>query len=297
MASNQAKQSGLSSSIKHSRAYWGQRLTDLTLLAPAFVLLSLFYFVPIVLILAVSLTEPTLGFANYTEMVLSAPLRNIFATTFKVSAQASFISLLFGYLIAFVLVSSGPRMSRTILVLVWVPFWISTLVRAFSWIVILRSNGLLNNALQAIGLTRQPLDLMFNERAVLIGVVHYLIPLAALTMYAQMRSIDGRYVRAARGLGASPFAAFLLVFAPLSLPGVIAAAILTFISVLGFFITPAILGGGKSLMIAEYISFLISQTLNWGLGTTLAVGLMIAVFALLGLLSRLVNVDQLYGAR
>ena len=166
-----------------------------------------------------------------------------------------------------------------------------------SWIVILRSNGLLNNALQTIGLTKEPLDLMFNERAVLIGMVHYLIPLAALTMYAQMRGIDGRYVRAARGLGASPFVAFLLVFAPLSLPGVIAAAVLTFISALGFFITPAILGGGKSLMIAEYISFLITQTLNWGLGTTLAVGLMIAVFALLGLLSRLVNIPQLYGAR
>lgn len=269
---------------------------SIALLSPALVLLAFFYFLPILQILLVSFTQPQPGLENYAELVTSPPLRRIFATTFRVSALTTAISLLLGYVIAYGLVTSGSRMSRIMLILILLPFWISILVRAFSWMVILRSSGILNNLLLALGLIQEPLDMMFNERAVVVGMVHYMVPLAALTMFAQMRGIDRRYVQAARGLGASPFVAFARVFAPLSLPGVIAAAILIFISALGFFITPAILGGGKSLMIAEYISFLITQTLNWGLGTALAVSLAVAVFALLGILSRVVNIRRLFGA-
>lgn len=269
---------------------------DIALLAPALILLTVFYFLPILQILLVSFTQPQPGFGNYAELATSPPLRRIFATTFRVSAITTGISLLLGYVIAYGLVTSSSRTARIMLILILLPFWISILVRAFSWMVILRSSGLLNSTLLSLGLVQEPLDMMFNERAVVIGMVHYMVPLAALTMYAQMRGIDRRYVQAARGLGASSFVAFFRVFAPLSLPGVVAAAILIFISALGFFITPAILGGGKSLMIAEYISFLITHTLNWGLGTTLAVTLTVAVFALLAVLSRVINFRRLYGA-
>jgi len=271
--------------------------TDIVLLSPAILLLVVFYFTPILQILLVSFTEPRPGISNYVELFSSPPLQRIFGTTFRMSAITTFIALLLGYIIAYGLVTISSRAARIMLILILLPFWISILVRAFSWMVILRSNGFLNSSLLSLGIVQEPLDLMFNERGVVIGMVHYMVPLAALTIYSQMRGIDYRYVRAARGLGASPLTAFLQTFAPLSLPGVIAAAILLFISALGFFITPAILGGGKSLMIAEYISFLITQTLNWGLGTALAVVLTIGVFVLLGLLSLFVNLRQLYGAK
>jgi putative spermidine/putrescine transport system permease protein len=267
-------------------------VADVLLLLPAAGLLLVFYLFPILNVLVVSVVEPRLGLGNYVELFSSPPLRTIFGTTFRIAAETTCTSLVLGYSIAYALVQGA---SRLLLLCVLLPFWISTLVRAFSWMVILRSKGLLNSALSALHL--QPLNLMFNEPAVVIGMVHYMVPLAALTMYAQMRSIDLRLVQAARGLGARPLEAFLRVFLPLTVPGIIAATVLIFISASGFFIIPAILGGGKSLMIAEYISFLITQTLNWGLGTALATTLALLVLALLGILSKFVKITQLFGGR
>jgi putative spermidine/putrescine transport system permease protein len=261
------------------------------------VLLGAFYLFPLVEILRISLVEPKPGLGNYVQLLTSAPLRHVFATTFRISATTTLIALMLGYLVAYVLVHGSTRQGKLMLVLVLLPFWISTLVRAFAWIVLLRGQGLINSLLVSLGLTSQPLDLMYNDVGVVIGMVHYMVPLAILTIYAQMRGIDGRLVRAARGLGAGPLEAFLRIFFPLTIPGIVAAAILIFISSLGFFITPALLGGGKSLMIAEYISFLISDTLNWGLGTALASTLAITVFILLALLSRLVDLRHVFGGR
>jgi putative spermidine/putrescine transport system permease protein len=272
-------------------------LGDLALLLPAVALLGVFYLFPLFEILRISLVEPRPGLGNYVQLLTSAPLRQVFITTFRVSALTTAIALVLGYLVAYVLVHGSARLAKLMLVLVLLPFWISTLVRAFAWIVLLRGQGLINNLLLSLGLVGQPLDLMYNSVGVVTGMVHYMVPLAILTIYAQMRGIDGRLVRAARGLGAGPLEAFLRVFLPLSLPGIVAAAILIFISSLGFFITPALLGGGKSLMIAEYISFLISDTLNWGLGTALASTLAITVFALLALLSRTVDLRHVFGGR
>jgi putative spermidine/putrescine transport system permease protein len=248
-------------------------------------------------ILRVSVTEPKFGLQNYAELIASAPLRRIFSTTFRVSAETTAISLLLGYTVAYVLAHSTPRAAKLMMIFVLLPFWISALVRAFAWVVFLRSHGLVNSALLALGVVDSPLDLIFNETGVLIGMVHYMIPLAAMSIYAQMSGLDGRLMIAARGLGAGPLEAFLRIYFPLTTPGIVAAGMLIFISALGFFITPAILGGGKSLMIAEYISFLISETLNWGLGTALAVSLLFLVFGLLVILSRLVDFKTLFGAR
>jgi len=176
------------------------------------------------------------------------------------------------------------------------PFWISVLVRAFSWVTLLRNNGLINQALLDAGLIAEPLALVRNELGVIIGMVHYMTPFAVLPLYANMRGIDPRLVAAARGLGASPLAAFARVFLPLSLPGIIGSGVLVFIFSLGFYVTPAILGGGKVLMVAEYISLQITETLRWGLGSMLASTLLIAVFAVMALLSRFVNLRRLFGA-
>ena len=126
-------------------------------------------------------------------------------------------------------------------------------------------------------------------------MVHYMVPFAVLPLYANMRGIDLRLVSAARGLGASPWEAFLRVFLPLSLPGIIGAGVLVFIFSLGFYVTPAILGGGKTLMVAEYISLQITETLRWGLGSMLASTLLISVFAVMAILARFVNLRRLFG--
>jgi putative spermidine/putrescine transport system permease protein len=148
-----------------------------------------------------------------------------------------------------------------------------------------------------MGLITQPLELLYNEIGVVIGMVHYMVPLAVLTLYGQMSGIDRRLVPAARGLGAGATAAFLRIYLPMSLPGIVAAAILVFVFSLGFYITPALLGGGKTLMAAEYISLMVKETLNWGLGTALASTLMLIVFALIAVLSRVVDLRQIFGSR
>jgi putative spermidine/putrescine transport system permease protein len=176
-----------------------------------------------------------------------------------------------------------------------VPFWISILVRAFAWILLLRAEGLINNLLIALHVIDDPLDLLYNEFGVIVGTIHYMIPIAVLTLYGQMEGIDRRLLTAARGLGAGPFFAFRTVFLPLSIPGIVAATILIFINGIGFFIIPALLGGGKTLMLAEYIGLLITTTVNWGLGTTLATVLVLIVLGLLFTMSRFVNLRRALG--
>ena len=182
------------------------------------------------------------------------------------------------------------------LVLVLLPFWISILVRSFAWIALLGPQGPLNSALLAWGIVDDPVRLMRNETGVLIGMVHVMVPYAVLTLYANMRGIDGGLVSAARSLGASRWQAFRMVFLPLTVPGLVGAGLLVFILSLGFYITPALLGGGKVLMIAEYIAIQINDTLRWGLATMLATTLMIAVLGTLWALSRVVDVKRLFGA-
>jgi putative spermidine/putrescine transport system permease protein len=177
------------------------------------------------------------------------------------------------------------------------PLWISVLVRAFAWVTLLRREGLVNTALMSTGLLDQPLALIWNELGIVIGMVHYMLPFGILPLWSAMRDIDRRFIAAARGLGASRFEAFWRVFLPLSLPGVVGAGLLVFIFSLGFFVTPAILGGGRTLMIAEYISVQILDVVRWGPGTMLASTLVIIIAILLAALGRVVDFKKLFGAK
>ncbi len=176
-----------------------------------------------------------------------------------------------------------------------ISFWISVLVRTFSWIMLLGRNGLLNNGLIEMGLISQPIPFVRNELGVLIGMVHYMIPYAVLPILAAMQGIDGRVLQASRNLGASPTQTFWRVYLPLTKPGVIAGALLVFILSLGFYVTPAIMGGGKVLMVAEYISVQILVTLKWGTAAMLAVLMLASVLALLYVLSRFMKLSAALG--
>ena len=186
------------------------------LVMPALMLLVVFYLYPLVQILRVSFVEPVPGLGNYALLATSAPIQRILLTTLRIGALTTLISLLLAYAIAYALAHASDRRRRLMFLCVLVPFWISVLVRAFAWVALLRSQGLLNNTLVAIGLITQPLELLYNEIGVVIGMVHYMVPLAVLTLYGQMSGIDRRLVPAARGLGAGATAAFLRIYLPMS---------------------------------------------------------------------------------
>jgi putative spermidine/putrescine transport system permease protein len=266
------------------------------LVAPALLLMLVFYILPVLSVLLISVTEPEPGLGNYALLATSGPIHRVLATTARISAITTAVTLVLGYVLAYGLVHAGPAARRWLLLGVVLPLWVSVLVRAFSWVTILRRQGLLNTALLELGLVEEPLRLLFNEFAICLGMVHYMLPYAVLPLFASMRGIDLRLVAAARGLGASRFAAFRRVFLPLSLPGIVGAGVLVFIFSLGFLVTPAILGGGRTRMIAEYMSWLILERLQWGPGTMLATVLAAAVLLLLWMLGRVVDLRRLFGA-
>ena len=262
---------------------------------PALLILAVTYFYPLVHVLSTSLTEPTPGLGNYTGLASDFNAQRIIFTTLRISLTATFVSVVLGYVVAYAMVTGSRRFRLLIFACVMVPFWISILVRTFAWILILRSEGLINNALVALHVIDDPIDMLYSEFGVLVGTIHYMIPIAVLTMYGQMEGIDRRLLTAARGLGAGPLFAFRTVFLPLSQPGLVAATVLIFINGIGYFIIPALLGGGKTLMLAEYIGLLITTTVNWGLGTALATVLVMIVMALLFVMSRFVDIRRSLG--
>jgi putative spermidine/putrescine transport system permease protein len=268
--------------------YW------LTLL-PAFALLLGLYLLPLLGVVWISVTEPRPGLSNYELLLTSASVQKALWTTGRIALVTTVVTLLLGYLVAYAMRVAGGAAQRWMLFCVLFPFWISVLVRSFAWITLLRGEGVINTALRAAGIIEEPLPLARNELGVVIGMVHAMLPYAILTLYANMRGIDLRLMAAARGLGASRFGAFRKVFLPLTKPGILGAAVLVFILSLGFYVTPAILGGGKTLMIAEYVALQINETLRWGLGTMLATTLALSVLGLVLALSRVMDVKRLVG--
>lgn len=273
------------------------RLGYWLLIAPALGAMLVFYVWPLVQVLWLSVTEPYPGLQNYERLFESRVIHRIWWTTLEVCVLTTAVTVVLGYVVAYAMTIVGEGQRTGMMFCVLLSLWLSVLIRAFAWVMLLRGNGVVNEGLMAIGLVDEPLRLVRNEIGVLIGMVHFMLPLAVLPIYANMTGIEARLVSAARGLGASPARAFLLVFLPLSKPGIIAATILVFVFSLGFFITPALLGGGKVVMISEYIRVSFEETLRWGQATMLSTVLLFAVFLALGLVARLVDLRQVFGAR
>ncbi len=271
------------------RRYW-------LVVLPALLMLLALYFVPLGNVLLTSVTDPKPGLQNYGLLFTSAAVQNVMLTTLRIASVTTFLALLLGYVVAYAMRGANTATQRLMLVLVLLPFWISVLVRSFAWIALLGTQGPLNSALVAWGVVDEPVALVRNETGVLIAMVHVMVPYAVLTLYANMRGIDAGLVSAARSLGASRFQAFRMVFFPLTAPGLVGAGLLVFILSLGFYITPALLGGGRVLMIAQYVAIQVNDTLRWGLGTMLATTLMIAVLGVLWTLARVIDVKRLFGA-
>jgi putative spermidine/putrescine transport system permease protein len=273
-----------------------QRYLPAFLVLPLVLLVGGLFLVPVLRILMISFTEPVPGLGNYVALFSEPVYLKIMSTTLRICLITTVITLLMGYVVAYVMANVSPQMRGWMIIFLLVPFWLSVLVRAFAWVLLLSREGLVNATLISFGITDKPLALLRNETGVLIGMVHYMVPYAVLPMLTNMLGMDRTLMAASRALGAGPVRTFLRVYLPLSMPGVLASAVLVFIFCLGFFITPALLGGGKTMMVAQYIEFGISETLNWGISTAFATVLLVSVLLSLALMARYVRLPSLYGA-
>jgi len=264
---------------------------------PTIVLLVVFFLAPLVLMAIRSVTDPpNAGLSNYQTFFVSEADVRVLGNTFYIAAISTVVCLVIGYPYAYLMHVVRPRIAGLLLIAVLVPFWSSLLVRTFAWEVILRDTGVINSLLMSWGIISQPLALIRNTLGVILGMSQILLPFMVLPLYAVMRRIDPDYTQAAANLGASPAKAFRRVFLPLSLPGVAAGTLLVFVLALGFYITPTILGSPRETMISRFIADQIQQRLDWGLGTAMAVILMILTFVALALASRAVRLRDVFGS-
>ena len=273
--------------------YWS--VTEGPLVLPAVLLFVAVYLYPLSRLFTWSFFAPTFSTQHYRALFAEPAYVAAFVNTIDLSVSVTLLTLLLGYPVAYLMTTLSPRGRAVVLACVLVPFWTSILVRTFAWMVLLGRNGLLNHALVALGIVETPIALIHNRIGVQIGMVHVLLPLMILPLYSVMARIDPAWLRAARSLGARPWQAFVHVFLPLSVPGIGAGCALVFLSSIGFFVTPALLGGPKQITIAMLIDLMINDLLNWGFGAALALMLLAVVTVLFVIFQRALRLDRVWG--
>jgi ABC-type spermidine/putrescine transport system permease subunit I len=266
-------------------------------ISPAILFLGFFFIYPVVLLLGLSLvdTSGALSLEHYTRLYEKGVYVKVLLITLKIAGWTTLFAMLAGYPIAYLLSTVKSSTRNSLVIWVLMPFWTSFLVRTFAWIVLLGRHGALNELLLALGIVDTPVRLIFNFTGVMIGMVHALMPLCVLTMLSVMENIDRNLLSAASTLGARGGQAFWRVYFPLSLPGVAAGGMLVFITSLGFFITPALLGGARDTMIVQVIIFQIHEVLNWGFAGAIAMLLLVSVMVIFFLYDQLLGLSTLSG--
>ncbi len=217
----------------------------------------------------------------------------VLGRTFSIAAAVTILCLLLGYPLAYALAQAPTRTANVLLVFVLLPFWTSLLVRTSAWIVLLQHEGVINDALLRADLIEAPLEMLYRRAAVYAAMTHVLLPFMVLPLYAVMKSIPPVHVRAALSLGARPATAFWRVYAPQTLPGVGAGVLMVFIQALGYYITPALVGGADDQMLSYFVAFYASKTINWGMAAALSLVLLVATMALYYVYDRLVGIDKI----
>ena len=263
---------------------------SLILLAPVTAVLGLFFLVPLGMMLVTSFTDPVTGVGNYTSVAASPAVHVVLLITFRIAALTTIVCLLLGFPYAYYLTLCSRRRALILLAISTAPLWTIAIVRLYAWTIILGRQGLINEVLIGIGLTDAPLDLIFNEVAVVVGMTHLLLPFMILILYSNLKGIDKDLLVASSTLGASKRQSFFKVLLPLARPGVFTGSILVFVISLGFYITPAILGGGSTITISLYIQKLVSLV-QWGRASAVSVALL-AITILFVLLA-----DKFFGVK
>ena len=235
------------------------------------------------------------GLQPYAAILSSPVYLKVLVTTLKICVITTLGCVILGYPVAYVLATARPPVRAFLLILVILPYWLDFIVRSYSWMILLGRHGLINQLVIGLGLSQTALPLLYNLFSVEIGMIQILLPLTILTLFSTMVRIDLRLVDAATIHGASPWRAFLTVFLPLSLPGVYAACLLLFVSSLGFYVTPALLGGPEQTMISQTIMVIASDLLDWPLASAAGVLLLVVTTGLLLVYSRFFRLDRMLG--
>ena len=274
--------------LRGRRAAW-LRAGPALLVAPLVLYMLVFYALPLVSMLLRSIADPTWTLENYRRLLGDAVFLHVFWTTLRTAFVVTIGCLLLGYPVALALSRLERAAASVVLIIVLLPFWTSVLVRSYAWMVLLGRKGLVNETLIAAGLIDTPLKLLNTPFAVHIAMIHILLPYMILPIASVLRQIDGALPRAAAGLGAAPWRVFVQVVLPLSMPGVAAGVLLVFVLSLGFYITPALVGGPRDLM----LSMLIAQQvdlLNWPYAACLSATLLAATLLIIAVFQRLPGV-------
>lgn len=218
---------------------------------------------------------------------------DILGRTLFVAFSVTLATLILGYPVAYILTIAPPKVGQVMMLMVLLPLWTSLLVRTTAWVVLLQTDGVINDLLLALGLTSQKLQLIFTRIGTVTAMTHIQLPFTILPIYSVMRAIPPTQLRAARSLGAGPLSAFWRIYAPQTVPGVIAGCLMTFILSLGYYITPALVGGPSDQMVSNFISVFINRDLNWGQASALGVVLLAVTLGIYGIFLKLVSVDKL----
>jgi putative spermidine/putrescine transport system permease protein len=277
-----------------ARSMWRQAAF---LVGPALLLLVAIYLYPLARLLLLSLAGGpggATGFDAYRRLAESAVYVDVLVRTTRISLLVTLVCLLGAYPVAYVMTRVGPTAFRVLVIFVLLPLWTSILVRTYAWMVLLQANGVLNKFLMSLRVIDEPLRLMYNETGVVIGMAQVLLPFAILPLYASLRNIDPRLPRAAQIMGAGPWRRFYSLTLPLSVPGVATAALLVFVQGIGFFITPALLGGSRVITLAMVIETQVVDLLDWSLASAAAMVLLVLTAVVVVGFDRLLGLDRVW---
>jgi len=276
---------------------WREQRLMLLLASPAILVIVVLLVMPLSWLFWQSIYADGFTFEHYRRILTEDIYRTTFFLTFRISVVVTLLALALGYPVAYAAAALPRRWSMMVLAMVILPFWTSVLVRAYAWLILLQHNGLVNKLLLWLGLIDSPLPLVHNELGTIIATVHILLPFMVLPLYSAMQKIPADLTLAGASLGGSPLHVFLRVFLPLSLNGVLAGVTLVFVLCLGFYITPELMGGGRTIMVSMVVSRNVELYNQWGAGSAVSVVLLICVFAIFYIVGRVIPLERILGTK
>jgi putative spermidine/putrescine transport system permease protein len=269
----------------------------LLLASPAVIVIFALVVVPVGWLMTLSVYDNGFTLEHYRRIFSEGIYWRSFALTFRIALIVTVMTLILGYPVAYAAAHVKRPWDVLILSFVILPFWTSVLVRAYAWLVLLQRTGVTNQMLEGLGLITEPLALVHNELGTIIATIHILLPFMVLPLYSTMQKIPRELMLAGASLGGGPLHSFLRIFLPLSLPGVVAGLTLVFVLTLGFYITPELLGGGRTIMISMVVSRNVELYNEWGAASAVGVVLLVCVLAIFMAVGRIIPLDKMLGQK
>lgn len=273
---------------------WSER-SGFSYVLPALLLVAAFFVLPVAALLLRSVTEPEPGLGNYAQLFGSTTYLRIFLNTFLVAGLVTLISVIAGFPVAWMLAIMPRPAARVVFAVLILSMWTNLLARTYAWMVLLQRTGVINKTLMSLGIIDQPLALVNNLTGVTIGMTYIMLPFVILPLVGVIRAIDPATLQAAALCGATRAQALRLVLLPLALPGIVSGGLMVFVMSLGYFVTPALLGGTANMMLAELIAQFVQSLVNWGMGGAAAFVLLAVTLAIYALQLRLFGSRKMTG--